>query len=368
MTRRRPKPPLDHEVVELLREEPELLAIADALTATREQTRTRLVRRSSAAVAAALVAIAVVMAIVLTSSSPSLVERALAAVGDRPLVRAEFSRAVANDEVVGLNSGTSRRSTVRVTAIADDVTGLMRVRVVHNGTVVADQASRTGIPSQAAGTDALVAAFVRNYRPALRSRAVTTRRLGAVTALTLPGAGLTVEVGADGHPARISGNRQWRVLAAGSTADRQMLVPSRRAAGFIRGDVISHTPLAVVGASRALAGQALIPTIDGSGPHRVFDEQLRSIGASGNRRSGAGLRLEFGRGLVILEALRPEAAYRFAEGLYTFDFNPIPTAAIDLHGGGTGPWLGQMKLGGVYVTVRAPNRQLVLAAARALAR
>jgi hypothetical protein len=73
--------------------------------------------------------------------------------------------------------------------------------------------------------------------------------------------------------------------------------------------------------------------------------------------------------LIILEALRPELAYGFAEGRYTFNANPIPARQVDLQSDAAGhAWIGQIRIGALYLTVRGSSRDSVLAAVRALAR
>ncbi len=369
MSRDRHKPPLDNEVVELLRDEPELLAIADALKATGSPVRHRRLPRRPLALVAVLAAVAVALVFIFASSSPTLVDRALAAVGNRPLIRGEFERTLPNDHVIDLQSGATSVSTVKVTAIADENTGLLRVRVAHNGVQVSDDSASTGIPAQAAGVDRLLASFVRDYRHALRTRAVTAQQVGSTNTLRLEKAQVAVELADNAKPRRISGGGEWRVLSVVSVANRQLLGPRRRQPGVARGDVVSRSPLAPTDARAALGGRAVLPTLSGLALRGAFGETLRSVTPQASRRS-RGLRLEFAGGghrLVISEALQPEAAYGFAEGRYTFDFNPVPTGAIDVNGR-AGAWIGQMKLGGVFVTLRADDREVLLAAARALAR
>jgi len=366
------KPPLDDEVVELLRDDPELLAIADALKVTHgdvpARRHVRLPRRPLALVAA-LAAVAIALVLSFQSSSPTLVDRAFAAVGDRPLIRGEFERTLQNDHVIDLKSGAIHPSTVRVTAIADEGTGLLRVRVARNGAVVSDDSSSAGVPAQAAGVNRLLTSFVRDYRHALRAHAVTAQRIGRTNSLRLESAQVTVELADNAAPRRISGDGQWRVLAIDSTANRRLLVAQPQPTGVERGDVGSRSRIVPAAVQAALSGRALLPKIRGLSLRRAFSERLRSVTPKGSRQS-PGLRLEFAGGghrLVILQALRPEAAYGFAEGRYTFEFNPVPTGAIDVNGR-PGAWIAQMRLGGVFVTLRADDMEVLLSVARALAR
>jgi hypothetical protein len=81
----------DHEVIELLGDKPELLAIADAVSATqprpanvRSRRRRRVVVRTAIVAAAAAAAIVAILAA--PQSNPGIIGKALAAVGDGPIM------------------------------------------------------------------------------------------------------------------------------------------------------------------------------------------------------------------------------------------------------------------------------------------
>jgi hypothetical protein len=75
----------DAEILDLLRDEPQLLAIADAVRATQKR-KARLPRQLLAVPAIALVLIVVALFAPWQSSNPSFFDRALAAVGDEPVL------------------------------------------------------------------------------------------------------------------------------------------------------------------------------------------------------------------------------------------------------------------------------------------
>jgi hypothetical protein len=77
----------DNEVLDLLRDEPELLAMADAVAVTQRAPR-RLPRRLLAVPAVAVALLALALVAPWEGSSPSFVDRALAAVGDEPVLHA----------------------------------------------------------------------------------------------------------------------------------------------------------------------------------------------------------------------------------------------------------------------------------------
>jgi hypothetical protein len=94
----------DAELVELLGDEPELLALADALVVTRG--RRRGVRPALIAAIAAVVAGVVALALIAPwQGSPTLVDRALAAVGDQPVLHVVVSRPSDPWSLVEIESG-----------------------------------------------------------------------------------------------------------------------------------------------------------------------------------------------------------------------------------------------------------------------
>jgi hypothetical protein len=78
----------DQEVLELFAREPELLAIADAVAATRPSQRRRLSRRPLALVAVAVAVLALAIVSPWQQRHASVVDRALAAIGDAPVLHA----------------------------------------------------------------------------------------------------------------------------------------------------------------------------------------------------------------------------------------------------------------------------------------
>jgi hypothetical protein len=95
----------DLEVLDLLRDEPELLAVADAV-ATTQKREARLSRQLLAVPAIAAVLIAVALFAPWQRSTPSLFDRALAAVGNEPVLHVVTQRTEPVDwELVNLATG-----------------------------------------------------------------------------------------------------------------------------------------------------------------------------------------------------------------------------------------------------------------------
>ena len=74
----------DPEVLDLLADDPTLLAVADAVVATRQAPRRPLSRRAGprVAVVALVAAAAIIVALVLPQGEHGIVDRAIAAIGD----------------------------------------------------------------------------------------------------------------------------------------------------------------------------------------------------------------------------------------------------------------------------------------------
>jgi hypothetical protein len=95
---------LDVEVLESLGDEPELLAVADAIAQTqRIAARHRRIRLAAVAGVAAAAAVAVLFA---TRSTPDFAARALAAIGDEPVLHAVMRETEPpNEQLIQLSSG-----------------------------------------------------------------------------------------------------------------------------------------------------------------------------------------------------------------------------------------------------------------------
>lgn len=130
----------DIEVLDLLREEPELLAIADA-AATTKKRRARLPRRLLAVPAIAVALIVVVLFAPWQSSNPSFFDRALAAVGDEPVLHVVTQETYPVDwHLVDLATGerTAPSLSMRTEIWYDGERGLEHSITRTNGTVSDD--------------------------------------------------------------------------------------------------------------------------------------------------------------------------------------------------------------------------------------
>lgn len=158
---------LDREVVELLRDDPELLAIADAVVATQPPTRASYARRLLAVAAVVGAGIALAVVAPWHGHGDGLVGRALAAMGRGPVLHAVIESHVPNETIVTLSSGHERPVPQTLEYWYDADRGSLRAISSTNGGVVVDAL----VPRNGTGPrlDPALTAFVSRYREALKS-------------------------------------------------------------------------------------------------------------------------------------------------------------------------------------------------------
>ena len=177
----------DPEIIELFADEPESLALIDAVGASgyREQRVPRSGRRGLLSLAAAF-AVAVVAAGVFVRQQPQagVVQRALKAVSGPGVIRLQMIDSRPSDVIVDLERGTSVRTPHVVVVWFDPQTGRSRVRDLIGGIAVSDRQLRG---SGAAARSITAANFALSYRTALATRtaAVSRARVRGVAAYWL---------------------------------------------------------------------------------------------------------------------------------------------------------------------------------------
>ena len=411
----RPSVVTDVEVLELLADEPELLAIADAVAATQRSSRRRPLRRPRLlALVAALAVVAVALTLVPDRDGEHpLLSEALAAIGRRPVIHARIEARLPQNDVVDLATGRAEPQTVSIEYWFDEPLRRLRTVLRRSGVTVEEfletpEGSVSGggpvqtAPGSRPALDPALAGFVTGYRDALRSgeaRVVAKGTLGgrkvvwlqfdtgasrqrvAVDAGTYTPISI-VPVDPQGRPSELS----WRVRVVETVArvEASFVAPTLRAPRPIRGDVRESRPVSSAQAVEVARWPAL--WLGGSWRGlRLTSLELQTLSrgyAPGSGRPSEralGVSLRYGgdgeAGFVaISQAPLPEPAYAFAEGALTFNRNPIPREGaveiVDLGGkpGDRIRVLGQLRQQGVFVTIWASSRQLCLAAARALTR
>src|SRR5689334_14850891 len=116
MSRGRPLAVLhDRELLELLADDPALLAIADAIAATGARSqRRRPPRRLLLAVVALVVAASVALIAPWSTSRGGVVQKALAAVSSNSVLHVVLVSPLAGESTVNLKTGTSKPAVLRV--------------------------------------------------------------------------------------------------------------------------------------------------------------------------------------------------------------------------------------------------------------
>jgi hypothetical protein len=370
----------DPELLELFADEPELLAITDALQATQGK-RHNVARRRYLFLAAALVAVTAIAggAVALFGDGgQSLVEQAAAAIPQGRMIEATLETP-APSTVVDLSSGVRRSVTVEIQSWLDSSTGRIRVLTRRGDVVVSDVAgSGDEIAPAASGLDPSSLTFARDYKQAVTSG----------HAVALPNGEL--EIGADGNSVRVrlSANalptaiavnraRNWRVTHfAAVPFDAEALVPLRTGRTANAGSVAASTMLPLDSAGKTvkqITGTSLPATIAQNRVSHASLQQLTRVSGKQTSRD-SGVELAYGAGAEKVQvrlARRPEPAYGFVEGRLAFDFNPIPPVGqANVAAIGTGSstvWIVQLRIGHGFAAIRARTRALALGAARQIA-
>ena len=404
---------LDAEAVELLADEPELLALADAIAATQPRVRTRRSARRGLAGALAVVAAAaaVVLAVLDGRGERPVVANALAAVGSGPVVHALIVAAIPGTNVVDLRSGRTKRQHVTVEYWFDERRGRLRTVVRHGGVVAAEMlqtrsgsaASRGPVrlaPPAKPALDPALAGFVTRYREALATGVARTAGEGRaagrdVVWLVFVQGSLRERVAVDREtyepvviePVARDGRPRgmpWRVRLVESVArvEADFTRPRARPPAPFRGDVVASRPLSSHQAVERLRWAPLWLGETWRGLRLVrLEQQTLTRGYPPAARvrvtRGEGLHLRYGIDgeptyVDVSQAPAAEPAYAFSAAESTFNGNPIPREGsmelVELEdgSGSRAGAVGQLRRNGVYVTIWASSRKLCLAAARAL--
>jgi hypothetical protein len=432
----RPSAPvrLDAEVIELLRDSPELLAIADAISATQAAPATHR-RATRLAAVAAVIGLAVALALVSPwSGRGSLVDRALAAIGSGAVIHVVETKDLSDQTLVDLRTGAETPVAQTRELWFDGERGLLRSVQRVGGTVTGEvletptgswteagrvytcawiaahpvEATKARVscnPSGQNGTtprhvpeprpdlDPALAGFVTGYREALANGTAIHDGAGVVDGRAIEwlrfavgGAGSAarierVAVDADTSvPVRVETLEDGKLVDGATISVAETL--ERASVSFARPGFVppGQEPVVnrVVGQSevsldeaRAALGGRLVGGASLAGlPRRAVTVKTVSVGYgedSGREpRRVPSVELSYGAasgdgGVVVTETLEPLMLYRF--GLYRQE---VPDGSLSVIRFGAG-YLGRMQVAGLYVSIEAPAKALLLDAARTLA-
>jgi hypothetical protein len=381
MKRRRDKVYADQEVLDLFADEPELVAVVDAVAATQRRRARRAPLAVGAVVTAVAVAAVVIVVVAPWHGSPGIVEQALAAVGSEPVVHAIVSSDLPQDERVNLATGSSRSVRVNIESWVDSERDAVHALIRHDGLTVVDEESSVAariIPGLTDNTRL----FVTGYRGALERGAATVTRRGRFDGqeaiwLAIKADGQQQEVIIDADSYRPLAFREigtvestlWRVDSFDSSPRRAgdfEAHPIKTAEG---GRVVSESAISLSGAQR-VAGFGLVWPGSSVGEFTFRGAAVQTLMSAASNASSRGVVLRYrndsGQLLEVSEAATPEATYGFMRGRLTFNLNEIPAADIVDLAHYDKSWLGQQRVGDAYVTVKGPARALVIAAAQQL--
>ena len=395
----------DAEVIELLADKPELLAIADAVSATqREPAAVRPLRRRIA-VRGGLVAAAAAAAIVAVLAWPQgqpggVIGKALAAIGSGPIMHV-VTEAPSGLTYVNLKTGHRTSPVFREELWADRQADRFHLVLSLNGRVLGDvlwpQDSGSGTTPFAADNPAFVALWT-GYRTALKNGAVTlagrgTFRGHAVYWLRFKATSQTparYEVGVD---VRTFKPVVYRTVANGRRFDQRILVA--KATAYRAADFKRRGPSLVGAGSTSQGGSATAPVPVGPSapPPPVVHAPWLTAGTS-----VVGLQLRSAESLTVSSTIRGKhTSVTGIELTYgplrhgapsplttTIDELPrpddprpwryIPAGTIQIQrgeesgsGGSHTLWTGQLRKHGLYITIETPRgERALLEIARAL--
>lgn len=381
----------DPELLELVRDDPRLLAIADAVAETQRPARRRAVGGRVAAVAVAVAAaVAIALVAPLQERGPSFVDRALAAVGGGPVVHAVVEYSWDHDVVVEIATGEERQRIHRTEYWYDEARQTLRTRLLTDGVQLTEivetpQGTWADVgdlgPGDAAELDPALAGFVNGYRDALSDGSAevvgdsTVDGRAAKLIQFRPDAGGGVqEVAVDAEtyrPLRFQhtyppdGRRspEWRVVSIESLPrDPSIfappeLSPPRPAQGTaLEADTIGLEKVESTLGTKPLGLDRAV--------ERVELQRVRAGLTDGSKIEGVVIRIEYADGLRVSQAVDPAGLY--ALGIDDGGDPTAPDGSMSVYSDRRPHWQGELVVGKVGVVVDAPTRELLLEAAREL--
>ena len=375
----------DQEVLELLADEPELLAVVDAVAQTGHGAANPAhpvrFRRVALAAAIGVAAVATLLVIPWRGGGLGIVERAAAAISKGAVVHMRFAQPTRDDVTVDLSTGQEHPGRVEIETWYDETSSQLRTRTMRNGVAIADVVRRVEPGGTVAGSDPALTLFASRYRQALEVGRARVIREGVAPRLQVavsPSSRQIVTLDAENYEpvAFTSGTGdeavRWSVTAIDSRQRARGDFVAGGVAGAQGGSVSSARRIDVAALARG-GGLWLGQTFRGLVLERIFADTLTWSAAGGARTVGSGDRLIYrsrdGEVLQVQLAARPEPAYGYVEGRFTLSFNPIPdegSVSLSRGDGATALWIAQLRQDRRFVTIRAKSKVTALAAARML--
>ena len=364
----------DREVLELLRGRPDLLAVADAIAVTQpRRLRSRIV---VVPVVVAAAAVALLLVAPWQSRGPSIVDRALAAVGGGPVIHAVVEYSWPQDVVVNLATGAEHERVHRNEYWYDEQRHELRDRSITEGGTPIDYLVRGGLPAR---LDPALAGFGTDYRDALdngRARVIgdteVAGRPAKVIEFETRGSGAVEQVSVDAttfapltFETTFTGGRRsptWRVVTIESVArdPADFVLPSSAPRPTV-GEVSAERTISAAEAERALGAPPL--RLAGRTPDAIALSRTTESLTDGTTVTGVVVRFSYGR---VRLSLAHDTAGSYAVGFGEGEFPTPPEGSIAVTGNDSDGWQGERRKDGFAVMIAAPTKDQVVAAARAL--
>jgi len=366
---------VDREVLELLQERPDLLAVADAITVTQPLRR----RAPRIAVAPVVVAAAAAVLLLLApwqSHGPTIVDRALAAVGDGPVIHAVVEYSWPQDVVVNLATGAEYERVHRNEYWYDQGRRELRDRTVVDGGAATDYLVRGGLPER---LDPALAGFGTEYRDALdtgRAQVIggtdVNGRPAKLIEFEARDSGAVEQVAVDAttfvpltfHTTYAGGRRspEWRVVTIESVSrDPADFTLPKSSPRLDAGQVSAERVVSAEAGERALGQPPL--RLEGRTADSVLLSRTKAWLTDGTTISGVLVRFVYGK---VRVSLARDTAGSYALGFGEGEFPTPPAGSIAITDNDTDGWGGELRRGGFAVRIFAPTKAEVLATARAL--
>jgi hypothetical protein len=366
----------DREILDLLDNRPDLLAVADAIAVTQSRRRSVL----SNVVAPVLVAAAAVALLLVApwqSRGPSVVDRALAAVGGGPVIHAVVEYSWPQDVVVNLATGAERERVHRIEYWYDVERRQLRDRMRTEGGPPIDYLTRAGLPER---LDPALAGFGTEYRDALASgnaRVTGDASVGGRPAKVIEfeprGSGAVEEVTVDARTfvpltfrTTYAGGRrspEWRVVTIESAPrDPADFTLPKSPPHVDVGEVSAARTVSPVEAERALGAPPL--RLSDRKPDSALLSHTKAWLTDGTMVAGVVVRFVYGD---VRLSLASDEAGSYAVGFGEGDFPTPPEGSVAVTGNDADGWQGELRRARFAVMISAPTKDEVVSAARALA-
>jgi len=344
-------------------------------------TRLAIPRLAFAAVGVVVAACAVLLLAPWRGGAPSVVDRALAAVGAGPVVHAVVEYSWPQDVVVDLKTGAEQERVHRHEFWYDEQGRQLLHRSLTDGGEPIDYLISG--PALAVRLDPALTGFATRYRAALASGearitgdTILDDRPAKRIEFAPDSSGSVEEVLVDAEtyaPLRFSstyrgGRRspEWRVLTVEAIArDPSIFREASARPRATAGEVTESRKTSLAEATRALGAKPLWlgPSFAGKALGSIELSETTAWLSDGSKVSGVLARLIYDR--VRVSIARDDAggyALGFGE-----DDHPTPSeGSIALTGNDRQGWSGELRHGSFAVMLSAPTKEEVLAAARAL--